>query len=347
MGDAVPLIKRIILLLPHLSNMKQKMVRGTAAAVLLILLAVGTSTAAVPVVAQGDEFTIQGIATGGPSNVYVWIFGDNYKTLFQATSVGSDATYSYTLERSETKNLAPGMYYAVVQHPMYGRPGVTGTPTTPGLGQWITCDYSGQQTQQTTDVSQLTASDAANVLVTYLQNPNVADTYTQLSFFVEAPYMTVGSATEGYIGGIMEIGGKTNLAPGDRLLVTVTPFAFSPTQKTAGSGAPGSSGTVTVQQGSGYNYWTYSFDTTGFEPGDYQVIVESVDTGQQDSSIITLTYPSAIIATATPLPTQLVTAATTTTTVVPVYNETPLPATAVISALAVSSLLLMKRKRND
>jgi len=325
--------------------MKPKMVYRTAAAVLIVLLAFTASSAAVPVVAQGDEFTIQGIATGDPSNVYVWIFGDNYKTLFQATSVNSDATYTYTLERSETTDLAPGMYYAVVQHPMYGRPGVTGTPTTPGQGQWITCDYAGQQTEQTTDVSQLTASNAANVLVSYLSNPNVADTYTQLSFMVESPYMTTGVDTPEVLNGIVEINGRTNLAPGDRLLVTVTPLAFSPTQKTSASGAPGSSGTVTVQPGSGYNYWLFSFDATGFEPGDYQVTVESIDTGTQSSEIITLLPPSTAVPATTPALVPAVTPAGTPVNEAPVSSiETPLGISVIISAVALLSLLILWRR---
>jgi hypothetical protein len=69
-------------------------------------------------IAKGDILYITGTAEGKPNNVFIWIFGKNYRSLGNSQSVQSDASYSYKLDRSDTEPLYAGQYFAVVQHPM-------------------------------------------------------------------------------------------------------------------------------------------------------------------------------------------------------------------------------------
>lgn len=140
-------------------------------------------TGAPGVVARGDPVTISGIATGNPDAVYVWVFGQNYRLLSEPVDVGSDGIYRYTLERSETADLSPGRYFAIVQHPMgNGKQDVRvvsdSTISVPG--------------GTTVDLAGLPADEAAAALVDALNSPYSDDTYVMVSFMIEDPWIQIG-----------------------------------------------------------------------------------------------------------------------------------------------------------
>ncbi|PKL63072.1 MAG: hypothetical protein CVV31_02625 [Methanomicrobiales archaeon HGW-Methanomicrobiales-2] len=116
------------------------------------------------------------------------------------------------------------------------------------------------------------------------------------------------------------IGGTTNLAPGNHLIVTVTPVGFEPTNKSAPDGAAGASGTAVVQEGNATaNTWSFPVDTSGFEPGEYTVTVEWVEGDATASTTFTVTEAPAATPTAT------VTAPTVTATAPPTTAPEPSP----------------------
>lgn len=80
-------------------------------------------------------------------------------------------------------------------------------------------------------------------------------------------------------GDTLAISGETILSPGNHLLVQVTPLAFGPTKKGAGLPVSGVSGMVPVtrQEGADFSGWSFEFDTTGWEPGEYVVRVEGIE----------------------------------------------------------------------
>lgn len=74
------------------------------------------------------------------------------------------------------------------------------------------------------------------------------------------------------------ISGITNLAPGNEVLIEVYSRSFGPTDKRDGDGFSGASGVIIVEEGisSGENILQYELDTTGFAPGEYQVLFSGI-----------------------------------------------------------------------
>jgi len=105
-----------------------------------------------------------------------------------------------------------------------------------------------------------------------------------------------GSIQFSKAGDIVTITGQTNLAVGDRLLVTVVSAGFTPTEKGTGGGFAGAGGTVVVQPGSPLDSYSFDVNVSGYPPGDYLVSVESVETGFRDSADFVLPW--------TPVPTR-------------------------------------------
>jgi hypothetical protein len=140
-------------------------------------------------------------------------------------------------------------------------------------------------------------------------------------------------------GETVTISGTTNLAPGNRLLVEVTPVAFG------AGGAGGTSGTAVVQAGNGTaNTWSFEANTTGFEPGEYIVTVDWVEGDATASTRFTVTEAGA----ATPTVTAPATTATTPPATTTEPGPTPtaagpmVPAAAMIAAAAAG--LLVRRR---
>ncbi len=153
----------------------------------------------------------------------------------------------------------------------------------------------------------------------------------------------IGNVTAGET---VTISGTTNLAPGNRLIVTVTPVGFGPTNKSAPGGAAGVSGTSVVQEGNATaNTWSFEADTTGFEPGEYTVTVEWVEGDATASTTFTVTEAAAATPTATATPAATATTPPATT---PAPSPTPTaagPALPVAAALAAGLAGYLVRRR--
>ena len=240
-----------------------------------------TANASASVVAQGDELKITGVAEGKPTNLAVWMFGTNLYLADSAT-VKDDSTYSYTVSRGTTQNLATGQYFVVVQHPMYNgqfdvaevvEGGVTRVYDT--SGNFFIADGPGR----------LQGSDAANALVNLINGANIDDTYTKLSFAVEEATINILPIPDKSVGDTFDVQGTTNLAPGDSLLVTITSSSFEPTDKSQASGFSGVSGSTKVVKGANGNTFNFTVNAGQFQPDTYDVKVESVEAAS--SSIAT------------------------------------------------------------
>ena len=155
-----------------------------------------------------------------------------------------------------------------------------------------------------------------------------------------AQEMTIDEVESIAAGETATISGTTNLAPGNRLLVEVTPVAFGPGNASVQGGT---AGTAVVEAGNDTaNTWSFAMDTTGFEPGEYTVTVDWVEGDATASTTFTVTEAGAVAPTAT------ATVQTTTATTPPATTEpspTPtaagpaLPVTAAIAAAAAGVLV--------
>ena len=71
------------------------------------------------VISPGQSTKITGTATGNPSpGIAIWILGPN-TVKYSIIKPKSDNSFSYSLPGTQTKKFPYGMYYIVVQHPMY------------------------------------------------------------------------------------------------------------------------------------------------------------------------------------------------------------------------------------
>jgi len=300
-------------------------------------------------VAMGDKLTISGTAQGNPDNVQVWIFGKNFygkansRDLHaESVPVESDGTFKYELESGDTKDLAAGQYFVVVQHPMAATPGVFPDPARPG---WIT----GTSGVTPVDLTALQAPAAASALIAALDSPNVPDTYVKLTFVVEEPNLFIDPIGTKTAGSKFTITGTTNLAVGDTLNIDVTSAAFQPGQKTEASAFSGFGGSAVVQKGDGVNKWSFEVDATSFKPDQYIVKVEAIEA----KTTATATF-NVVAGGETPQPTGNVTttattATTTTTTATTTTAATPTTtpgfgALVALAGLGAVAFLVLRRK---
>ncbi len=161
-----------------------------------------------------------------------------------------------------------------------------------------------------------------------------------------AQEMTVDEIGSVVAGETVTISGTTNIAPGNHLLITATPVAFGPTNKSAPGGGGGASGTAIVQAGNETaNTWSFAMNTTGFAPGEYSVTVDWVEGDATASTTFTVTEA----AVATPAATVTTPAAATTPpTATPATSPTPTAAGPVLplaAALAATLAGYLVRRR--
>jgi len=155
-----------------------------------------------------------------------------------------------------------------------------------------------------------------------------------------AEELTINDPGNVTAGETVTISGTTNVAPGNRLAVTVAPVGFGPANKSPTAGA---AGTAVVEAGNATaNTWSFAANTTGFEPGEYSVAVEWVEGDASASTTFTVTAAAA----ATPSP--AVTSPAATTTAPPATSPTPTaagPALPVAAALAAGVAGWLARRR--
>jgi S-layer glycoprotein len=252
-----------------------------------------TAAASSNTLAKGDILYIRGTAEGKPTNVYVWIFGKNYRSCSNSASVKSDATYEYKMDRGDTEDLSAGQYYMVVQHPMMNgiqdiesdAAGPTCTAfynTSSVKGTWGQQGGTGGSGGIYVRITGLQAPDAATALTDALNSPNVDDTYTKLSVMIEEPFINIGAGAgcgdlgDKCVGDTFTISGTTNLAEGDEIQIDVVSSSFKPTEKTQSGEFSGASGTVTVVKGDTYNRWSFDVDASTFKPDEYIVKAEAI-----------------------------------------------------------------------
>jgi len=305
-----------------------------------------TATTSGATVAKGNDLTISGTAQGNPDNVFIWVFGKNYygakdgALYVRNPSVESDGAFK---EDIDTKDLAAGQYFVVVQHPMGGKNGNAGSITVnTGLG---TIQGGGQGAVNLTN---LQAPAAASALINLLDSPNVPDTYVKLTFVVAEPNLFIDPIGTKTAGSKFTITGTTNLAVGDTLNIEVTSAAFQPGSKTDASAFSGFGGSAVVQKGDGANKWSFEVDATSFKPDQYIVKVESIEA----ETIATATFN--VVAGGEPttppegnVTTTTTTATTTTATTTTAATPTTTPGFGALVALAglgAVAFLVLRRK---
>jgi trimeric autotransporter adhesin len=294
-----------------------------------------SATASQSTVAKGDRLYITGTAEGQPSSVAIWILGKNYADrVFEP--VNADSTFKYELLQATTANLYSGQYFVVVQHPMQNgvfdidtdidNPQNEGSVYVYDLAfdsatNGDLCNMAGGECYSIFKLvgqGALQGSDAAEALVTGINQPYIDDTYTKLQFLIEEPVITIIPIGDKRVGDKFTISALTNLAVDDEILVEVYSSSFKPTQKSQSGEFSGATGTVKVQKGeTGMNAIKFEVDASTFKPDEYIVTENAViqeATGTALFNVLEAAPPTAV-------PTPVV------TTVAPTTIATPIPTT--------------------
>ena len=305
-----------------------------------LTLNAGETRSSTPAIAKGDPVYVRGIATGHPQQgLQVWFIGNNYAQVTR-TSVASDSSFEYELTSSDTRNLASGQYFVLIQHPMMN--GQFDIIYNAATGQVINRQQgNGMAIFTLTGPGSLQSGDAASALMNAVNSQNIDDMFTTVSFFVNEPDAVIDPIGEHEVGEKFSITGTTNLAPDDDLMVEVYSSSFAPTGKGQPNEFSGKSGIVKVQSGSGSsNRWSFDIDASGFKPDAYIVKVTAVNrqvTGTTTFSIVShkiqTPAPTTLIPVSTPLPPSAV---TTPPTIPPTTKSSPLPAGLIITGLAAA-----------
>jgi|GEM_PF-2047988 len=142
---------------------------------------------------NGEKILITGAASGHPSKgLQIWTFGKNYASK-KNVAINSDESISYVISQEETKNLDPGVYYVVIQHPMGdGIFNIDQCSANPNE----TCNIqtSGQtKLFKMFGPGSIVGADAAEALVAGINEPNVDDTAIEIQFTI------IGTGTKPYI----------------------------------------------------------------------------------------------------------------------------------------------------
>lgn len=146
------------------------------------------------------------------------------------------------------------------------------------------------------------------------------------------------STVAGGENGTVIVSGTTNLAVENILQVEVVSVSFTPTDKSDPGGFSGASGTVTVEEGSPYNVWTFTVKTP-LPPDTYLVTVTHIESGTEAGGQFTITEE-----TVSEITTPVTTAETTATATTPDTAPAQMPCSLVVVVFGIGAGAFLVRR---
>ena len=290
------------------------------------------------VVAKGDDIYIRGTAEGEPSKLQLYIFGPN-KFVYESITVEDDGTYEKKLNIGS--DWASSQYYVVIEHPMYnGEIDVKYDETT---GDIFIKNVDAENSQSSFNVNKLQSSNAADALTKMIDNPNIDDVYTKLTFTVVPAMITINNPGDQGVGTKFTISGTTNLAVDDQILVEVVSSSFNAVDKTSTSTTSGISMTTKVVAGEGTdNVWSVEVDTTNWKLDEYTIKASGIEVDVSTTTNFNVVEKVEVTPTATATGATPTTTATATATTAP--TQTPgFGAFIALAGLGAVALLVLRR----
>jgi PGF-CTERM protein len=173
-------------------------------------------------------------------------------------------------------------------------------------------------------VGSLQGSDAAEALITAIDNSAVDDIGTQIQFLVAQPQITIKPIPQVTIGNTFKVEGLTNLAVGNQLIIETISSSFGPTSKNQAGQFSGFSGSTKVVDGTDqWNSFSMEIPSANFIKDEYIATVSSVEVAISGSTTFNvMPFVPTPTPTPTPVPTLIV---TTVPTTVPTTTATPTP----------------------
>ena len=297
------------------------------------------------IVAKGDKIYIRGTAQGNPNSLRLYMFGPNFYNI-ESITVEDDGSYEKKIEVGST--WASNQYYVVIEHPMEnGKLDVhdTGADTNPRTLYIKNAGNAGgnQSSFVVEGAGRLLSANAANALTEMIDNPNIDDIYTKLTFTVAEPRIDITNPGDKAIGSTFTISGTTNLAVDDQILVEVVSSSFNAVDKTQSSATSGVSQSTKVVAGEGVdNTWSVEIDTTNWKLDEYSIKVQGIEVGITATTNFNLVEKPVTTTPTTAVPTG---ATPTATTAKP--TETPktpgFGAFIALAGLGAVALLVLRR----
>ena len=242
-------------------------------------------TEAPEVVVKGADAKIKGTAEAA-TEVRYYIFGTNYFATGKQTSI-KNGEFTITLKKDDTKDMAAGQYFMVVQHPMYDKQfNVYAVKGNSDKNQTIyTAATNASGLVDTAKATELfntlerQSANAAEALCQALDSENIDDMYVKLSFIVAAETSVINPIQSEIVKGEkLTVSGNTNAGADIPVTVEIMSTAFAAVPKdTVGSASFISLTTKTDKDGN----WEVVFDTTGLNVDEYTV---SAAVGQLDAT---------------------------------------------------------------
>ena len=262
-------------------------VSGTAAVTMTQPFLTGIEAAAVAI--QETDYDITGIAYSA-EEVRIYIFGTNFFVAAQADVDADDETFEYTLKKGVTKDMAPGTYFYLIQHPMgdklFNVWNGTGFGTAVAGTYPTDFFYAATSTDLRTGAAQINDDDvsfifnayergtnyAAQALLNEISGQNIDDIFVQGTFEVEAQKLTINPIPAEVVKGTaLTVSGTTNSGEGVEVIVNVLAGTFGATVKGDENAATFlTAKAVTEEDGT----FAAAIDTSKLEAGNYIVTVE-------------------------------------------------------------------------
>ncbi|HJJ47147.1 MAG TPA: hypothetical protein O0X32_02715, partial [Methanocorpusculum sp.] len=254
--------------------------------ILLACVCIGTAAADGTTIVQGEKYSLTGTAIGSPGSIQWYLFGPNYfKT--GTSSVMDDSTYELSLSKDETKNMATGQYYLIIQHPMYDKIFNIG-PVKTGNGYVIKQNTNGPYTDSSAtvlfNVNERQSANGVNALMSAMGSQNIDDVFTQTTLTVNAAASGITTPHSIYEGGMYTVSGSTTGHVNDMVTVELIGGGFTPSTKQEQMSTEQYRISSTRIGESGL--WTVNVDTTGLAPEEYMV---KVTVGQLNPYFSTVT----------------------------------------------------------
>ena len=290
------------------------------------------------VVAKGDDIYIRGTAEGDPSKLQLYIFGPN-KFVYESITVEDDGTYEKKLNVGS--DWASSQYYVVIEHPMYN--GDIDVKYDKSTGEIYINNTAGLEgTQSSFNVNEQQSSNAADALTKMIDNPNIDDVYTKLTFTVVPAMITINNPGDQAAGSKFTITGTTNLAVDDQIIVDVLSSSFTAVDKSSTSITDGVSVTTKVVAGDGTdNVWSVEVDTTNWKLDEYTIRAEGIEvdvSATTNFNLVEKVVTPTATATATGTTTATATATATATPATPGFG-----AFVALAGLGAVALLVLRR----
>ncbi|HJK20834.1 MAG TPA: MEMAR_RS02690 family S-layer glycoprotein [Methanocorpusculum sp.] len=294
------------------------------------------------IIAKGDDLYIRGTAEGEPNELKIYIFGPNK---FEPYSVNVEDDGTYEKKIKIDSNWASNQYFVVIQHPMYN--GEFDADLNKEKGYFYIKNADDSDTNQAsfyvTGQNKLQGSNAADALTKMIDNANIDDIYTKLTFTVTEPRIDINNPGDQGVGTKFTISGTTNLAVGDQIIVEVQSSSFEAVDKTSSSITDGTSMTTKVVAGEGTdNAWSVEVDTTNWKLDEYTIKATGIEVDVTATTNFNLVEkvvtPTATATGATPTTTATATATATATPATPGFG-----AFVALAGLGAVALLVLRR----